>query len=207
MDELSELVSEELESSSDHRVNLRSSDNSINSEPAPSTNVIFDYHPSAILSDTDASFLNSDDGVNNLEFLIDNQDHFADANIVPYNTDLEDLLDDEDKMSIEEDAESLLNTSPKSSRKSSVDNSSTEFLSDDEEISALKAKHEQDMQDLIKHQQKELRIAEQDLLRKKKEKRNTNFETSKKLKDYYSEQEAKGNKEFGDLNFASTLCI
>lgn len=188
MTELSELIADYEEQESRHSRNfsnefdlvLGSSGDSIHSEPPPVTSSgKFNYDPSGVLSDPDSSYENDrqpvNDGVTNLEFLVEESDgtiiHYSlpSSPLMQDNTDLEDLLDDDDLF---DDADDLFSEtmsdsrSVTSSRKYSTDNflddeetigdSSSEGYTSEDEIRELKAKHERDMLELLKQQEMEL---------------------------------------------------
>eukprot|EP00339_Tiarina_fusa_P029977 CAMPEP_0117014124 /NCGR_PEP_ID=MMETSP0472-20121206/11519_1 /TAXON_ID=693140 ORGANISM="Tiarina fusus, Strain LIS" /NCGR_SAMPLE_ID=MMETSP0472 /ASSEMBLY_ACC=CAM_ASM_000603 /LENGTH=219 /DNA_ID=CAMNT_0004717609 /DNA_START=182 /DNA_END=837 /DNA_ORIENTATION=+ len=218
MTELSELVGE----IPNRTTTLGSSGDSIQSEPIPITSKTIE-RPNGNLSDSETGNSHSpqnryslspqnrdrDDLVTNLEFLADSSAHLTVSSQHNHqdNTDLEDLLDEDDLGDLGE----LLSDSNERSCDShlklcdddydAIGKSSSEggtSSDEEEEILALKAKHEKDMLALLARQEVELRTAEQDLAQKKLEKqRNSRVESDDfaeetlALKNYY-DRHAKG---------------
>jgi len=223
MTELSELIGDENEENKNS--GIRSSGDSIRSEPipehlgTPSTLQAPSKHNP--LSDSETP-MDDNGSIISLEFLADSGDHLTlPAHQNTDNTDLEDLLDEDDLLTdllSDSDDDQSMDTNPKSCDDDDVGNSSSEGNLDEEEdkeIRELKAKHLKDMQALLKHQEDELRVAEENILLKKRLKQENKQtedvdyqKTSDALKDYFDQQQRRGNKEFGQLAVSpSPLCI
>merc|ERR1712137_97120 len=213
MTELSELVSDDLEDLV-HKPNPEDSD-SIHSEPmmtTPSSATFPAASQNTVLSDPETNNLFD------LDFLADD-DTFSDEVMSNQdNTDLQDLLDGEDLC--DDGSEPSFGTpisidsSPKHFHEDhdedTVGNSSSDFSEEDmedEEILALKAKHLQDMRELEERHENELRLAEQDILRKKQLLMGNKAGVDQNIvKEYYDDQQKRRN-DFRDINDAFALCI
>jgi len=219
--ELSELIVEDVDSQKD---NLRSSGDSIRSEPIPEQlgtpskfqAKLTEQNPLSDSETPNGSFQEPYD-VSNLNSLVEN--HLTVPTVqTQNNTDLEDLLDEDDKLELLSDSEDVQSVGSTPDKKPFPDDDDIEDSSsegskghdDDAEISALKAKHQKDMQDLIQSQKNELRKAAEEIKRKKREKQQqeTSDKTTIALKGFYDQQQKKGNSEFRQIAASpSPLCI
>ena len=215
------MIVEDVDSQKD---NLRSSGDSIRSEPIPEQlgtpskfqAKLTEQNPLSDSETPNGSFQEPYD-VSNLNSLVEN--HLTVPTVqTQNNTDLEDLLDEDDKLELLSDSEDVQSVGSTPDKKPLPDDDDIEDSSsegskghdDDAEISALKAKHQKDMQDLIQSQKNELRKAAEEIKRKKREKQQqeTSDKTTIALKGFYDQQQKKGNSEFRQIAASpSPLCI